>query len=281
MKGTIRSAITDLPQSFFDDVGQMLHHYSIGFYRIGGSGPDEDIILLGSGTLVKIDQIHAILTAHHVVEILPASGKLGVLTTLKMHRKTIDTEGIKYLKIARGTTDSEGPDIGAIVLPPSIAAALAAEKSFYNLTLHRDELLKKPPERDIGVWFAHRFVGEMTIEEAGSEGFERLKNFCKFTGAGGPNEDPVTVKDHDYYLFPVTEARRASSPKDYGGISGGGLWQIPIRKEPDGAVRPLAPLLSGVVFYQQPVQQGTLALKCHGRKSVYSVAYDAITRGQP
>lgn len=276
---TVEAPITQLPQSFFDRVGQLLQNYSIGLYRIEGSGPTEDIVLLGSGTLIHIGEIHAILTAHHVIEVLPRQGLLGILTTHNVHRKGLDVQRLTYLRIARGSKDSEGPDIGAIILSPSVAGTLAAEKSFYDLRAHRDEMLTKPPARNIGVWFAHGFVEERTVEKPGSDGFERLKNFCSFTGAGGPNDDPIAVGDHDYYRFPITEACRAYSPESYGGISGGGLWQIPIRKEPNGVFRPLNPLLSGVVFFQEPEKHGALALKCHGRKSVYSIAYDAIFRG--
>jgi hypothetical protein len=36
------------------------------------------------------------------------------------------------------------------------------------------------------------------------------------------------------------------------------------------------PLLSGVAFYQEAVTEAGSGLKCHGRQSVYCVAYDAI-----
>lgn len=198
-----------------------------------------------------------------------------------MHRKGADTQCLTCLRVARGTLDAEGPDIGAIVLAPSVAGTLAAEKSFYNLSARQNDLLTKPPARNIGVWFVHGFVEEKTVEEPGSAGFERVKSFCSFTGAGGPSDDPLEVGDHDYYGFQVTEGCRADSPKSCGGISGGGLWQIPIRKEPNGLFRLLSPLLSGVVFFQESEQHGTLALKCHERKSVYATAYDAILRGPP
>lgn len=258
----------------------MLGDFSIGLYRIDGRGSNEDMVLLGSGTLVRIDQVHAILTAHHVVEILPTDGTLGVLTTPHPHRKAIDTQGIEYLKISRGTVDADGPDIGAIVLSPSAAATLAAEKSFFNLSLHQEEALRNPPARNIGVWFMHGFVAEMTREEPGSAGFARLKKFGIFTGAGGPNEDATTSGDHDYYNLPVTPTCRETTPRDYGGISGGGLWQVPLQQEPDGDITPIRPLLSGVIFYQDRDPHGVLALKSHGRKSVYSVAYDAIIQGK-
>lgn len=36
------------------------------------------------------------------------------------------------------------------------------------------------------------------------------------------------------------------------------------------------PLLSGVVFYQEPTTELYCGVKCHGRQSVYNVAFEAI-----
>ena len=37
------------------------------------------MVLLGSGTLVSVGSIRAVLTAHHVVSILPSEGRLGLI----------------------------------------------------------------------------------------------------------------------------------------------------------------------------------------------------------
>lgn len=58
-------------------------------------------------------------------------------------------------------------------------------------------------------------------------------------------------------------------------MSGGGLWQVPIYKTEQGVWRHKTPWLSGVVFYQEETQANRGAVKCHGRHSVYKVAYDA------
>jgi hypothetical protein len=60
--------------------------------------------------------------------------------------------------------------------------------------------------------------------------------------------------------------------------AGGGLWQIPLVRGESGKLTQQTPLLSGVAFYQDAVTDAGSGLKCHGRLSVYGVAYDAIAK---
>ncbi len=62
-------------------------------------------------------------------------------------------------------------------------------------------------------------------------------------------------------------------------MSGGGLWQVPLMRDAKGNLCHKPTLLSGVVFYEEFDTEG-LAVKCqcHGRQSVYQVAYDALNR---
>lgn len=129
--------IRELPQQVIESAARDVAEYSIGFARVEGSRSGQDAVLLGSGTLVSIGAIHAVLTAHHVVSILPRTGRLGLILSPTLQQPTIDTQELFYLQIDRGTIESDGPDLGAIVLGPSIAGAIAAKKTFYNLDLRR------------------------------------------------------------------------------------------------------------------------------------------------
>lgn len=268
--------IAALPQSFFDTVSRRLQNFTVGLYRFEGSGTEENISLLGSCTLVKAGRVHAILTAHHVVEVLPERGKLGLVLTSVAHRRAVDTSALTYLKIARGVIDADGPDLGAIVLAPPVAGTIGAEKSFFDLDQLRARMLTNPPDRNCGVWFVHGFVAEKTVDEPGRDGYGRIKCFCNFSGVGGPDEPPLLSGRYDYYRFPIVQACRADAPGFFGGISGGGLWQVPIRRADDGSHLPLRPLYTGLAFYQEPDSDTGCALRCHGRASVYTVAYDAM-----
>jgi hypothetical protein len=64
-------------------------------------------------------------------------------------------------------------------------------------------------------------------------------------------------------------------------MSGGGLWQVPLVRDARGRIEDTTPLLSGVVFYQVPTSDSCCGVKCHGRQSVYRVAYQAISDDGP
>src|SRR5206468_10135187 len=142
---------------------------------------------LGSGTLVKLGAVRAILTADHVLDVLPKRDRLGLILSPTISRYTIETQALVYRRIARGTIASEGPDLGAVVLAPSIASAIAAKKTFYDLEVYRDKMLKTPPRPNDGLWFVHGFIGERTVEERGRDGFSLIKGFYNLSGAGGPD----------------------------------------------------------------------------------------------
>lgn len=273
--------IKDIPTDVFESIWQRLSEYTIGFLRVKDTPRGQDADLLGSGTLIQVGSTRAILTAHHVVDVLPTEGRLGLILSRNLSQHTIDVQGLSYLKIASGKVDSEGPDLAAVIISPTIASSIGAIKSFYNLTNHRDHMLAEPPDIQEGVWINNGFVAEMTIQEEGRNGYSSIKGFFMLSGAGGPENQPVEREEYDYISLPVTYSKEPGVPTSFGGMSGGGLWQVQLITGPRGKIKPNAFLLSGVVFYQEgPINQRS-DLICHGRSSVYQVAYEAIKQAQP
>lgn len=271
----------ELSEALIEAASKDVVNYSIGFLDVK-SPPlnSQDVTLLGSGTLVSIGTTHAILTAHHVLSVLPPSGRLGLILSPTVQQYTIDIHGIVYLQIARGKRESEGPDLGAVVLSPSIAASIGAKKVFYKLDAYRDQILSSPPDIRNGFWFVNGFVDEKTIEERDKDRYALVKGFYNLSGAGGPEQITV-VGDHDYFDFPVSYGGRSVAPKSFGGMSGGGLWQVPLMRNANGEIKYKTPILSGVVFYQEPTTEAYCGVKCHGRLSVYNVAFEAIKQKTP
>jgi hypothetical protein len=206
---TTNISLGELPQVLIDAIVQHLTDYSVGFVRVEDTPTGETASLLGSGTLVSAGSKRAVLTAHHVVSILPKTGCLGLILKASQHRDTVDTQGLTYLKIAQGQTDAEGPDLGAVLLAPTIATAIAAHKTFYDLERYREQMLSAPPHLHDGPWFVNGFIAENTVEERGRYDNERVMRFCNFSGSRGPR-DPVVVGQHDYFAFPV-EPNQGSS----------------------------------------------------------------------
>jgi hypothetical protein len=221
-----------------------------------------------------VEDTSAILTAHHVLDVLPRSGRLGLLLAQTNAPHTIDTQGIAFVKIGRGSTESLGPDLGALILAPNIASAVGARKTFYSLSRHREAMLQSPPDLDAGVWFANGFLAEWSKVTYHPGRARATKWFYNFSAIGGPDPSPDRGR-YDYFEFPVSHEGRREAPISWGGMSGGGLWQVPLKRQ-DGVLVPLPPLLSGTLFYQQPTTVTQCGVRAHGRRSLYDVAYEAV-----
>lgn len=186
---------------------------------------------------------------------------------------TLDTTGLAFLPIARGTCDADGPDLGAVVLAPQLAASIGAKRLFFNLDAKRDRMLSEPPDVRDGVWFAQGFLEERTVVTADPDGGTTTR-FYNFSGIGGP-DGPTERGGYDYYVYPVSHEARSDAPLSWGGMSGGGVWQVPLKRK-DGNLVALRPLLSGVLFYQRATTATECGVVAHGLRSVYGVAYNSI-----
>ena len=259
---------------------QTLWHFTVGFVRVEVSKEAEDAILLGSGILVKIGNVPTILTANHVLDALPRAGRLGLVLSDKLEKTTIDVSEIDYLSIDQGSDPELGPDIGAVLLSSSIASSLEARKTYYSLDLRKEGMLSSPPGDQEGIWIASGFVEEMTVLHEDPPKYDRAKGFCQFNAVGGV-DSYISNGDHDYYTFPLTEPPSQDNPRNFGGCSGGGLWHVLLTKNGGGELSASETLLQGLVYFQQPPCDGSSALRCHGPRSIYGVAYSAFGQGAP
>jgi hypothetical protein len=277
---TERVLAREMSTQLFESIMHAIKTFTVGFTGIDDSSASGIVRadLLGSGSLVEVGTTRAILTAHHVIEILPKSGRIGVLleeTGAESGSYSVDTNGLHFLKIDRGSNEAIGPDLGAVVLAPTIASTLAAKKSFFNLSRRREEVLTRPRTLDDGLWTVQGFLDERTTETTDTEARRYIKTFYNYSGFGGP-EETLKISGYDYFDFPVSFSGRSQAPINWGGMSGGGLWQIPLKRDGTEIVMASLPLLSGVVFYQYPTTETSCGIRTHGRESVYRVAYDAI-----
>lgn len=111
------------------------------------------------------------------------------------------------------------------------------------------------------------------------DGLGRTTRFYNYSGFCRP-QLRAPPGDYDYFEFSVDKEKRSLAPRSWGGMSGGGVWQVSLKRGGDNLVHK-APLLSGVAFYQQPTTETSCGVKCHGIRSVYLAAYDAIQNREP
>lgn len=273
--------LADIPQSILNEATRRNWNFTIGFIKLGTAGKQQTADLLGSGILVTASNEPAILTAHHVLEVLPKEGRLGFVLSDSEERTNIDVQGISYVEIDRGNVEAEGPDIGFVRLSRTVASSLSATKSFYNLDKQREVLLNNPPPDNAGIWDAQGFIEQLTRLDTKTNQKKTVKAFCQF-GAFGGVVDYVERGKYDYCKFPIIDMQANQKPNDFGGISGGGLWQILLDATEGGEIKVKDSLLRGLVYYQEPFDtQGHSALRCHARKSIYEHAHRTIATNAP
>lgn len=255
-----------------------LADYAAGFAILEGKGPITDAVLGGSGTLVTVGSRYAVLTADHVLENLPNSGEVGLILPTrfqaKLHKVVIDMALAHKIRIARGQVESEGPDLGALILPETVASTIKSTKSFYNLT-RRQQASSGLPAIDLGVWLLCGMAHEWTSDSAPEHGYKKVKIFRGICGAGIVANER-TSGQYDYIDFMTKYDEAYEGPQSFEGFSGGGLWQLVIAKESTGELVVREKVLSGVAFYQSALVEEHRSVVCHARQSIYGVAMGAI-----
>lgn len=252
-------------------------NFAVGFVKI--EGQEDDAVPAGSGTLVTADGRHAILTADHVLDALPNSGEFGLVlpiagTEPRLHRFRLDAANVQKVRVAKASYDRNGPDLGLLVLGSPEVSGLVATKAFYNLNNRRNRMLSTPPAIEMGGWFLVGMAAERTSDLAPERGFTRVKAFRGLCGAGVVASERKT-DTHDYLHFEAKYSGLYEGPQSYKGFSGGGLWQIRM-KEDDGKLKLGEVLLSGVAFYESEIVGDIRTIYCHGRRSIYEFAVDAL-----
>ena len=241
-------------------------------------GPDEK--LLGSGTLVSIDNTKAILTADHVLqEIKQPSGNVRLLFPTRFDNsqrsgpKSSTAISMKYLKkrtIGRGSQKDSGPDLGVLVLPDPIASRFVpSTKTFYNLSMRRRKIMRLPRAIDTGLWVLAGAPEELTEKTFNSgSAFAKVKKQGAILGLGCVTREYIQ-DGFDYLEFLADYNAHYEGPRRFGGCSGGGLWHLLLEKAAAGEIIIKEKTLSGVAFYESELKHGKRIVKCHGRKSIY------------
>ena len=263
--------IMDFPDELSDSVCEDLSYFSVALLRIAIDQNYENIQLIGSGTLVIVNGYHSILTAEHVIAELRDSHKLGLLTSYRgnPHRYTFDKNHINIQRIAKGINDSDGPDIALIVLPQENIGRLKAEKSFFNIDKRRDRFSAGFMPTNRGFWFTKGFPGKFEMDLEPNRGFNSIKGYRGLCGISGILKE-YESSGYDYLEMSIEyESHNQDLPTSFGGVSGGGVWQVPLIRDRQGDLEADDYILSGVAFYQTKLDGNHRLIRCHGRKTVY------------
>jgi hypothetical protein len=235
----------------------------------------------GSGTLVRLGSTFGILTAAHVVRQFLKEPSVPIGMVISRHWHSFGFERDERIEIsvlaepASRSDESLGPDLAFFrIFDQRRLETIGAIKSFYPLDLRNFEkpaesLLKSLPLFVAGMPSA--FCSEIKTDHIGG---------AVFMGAAQIVED-VVRGDFDFLTVAV-RADGKQFPETYKGVSGGGLWYLPLCRDPERQDKPFwheNPLLVGVAYYEMD-RSSHLDLVCHGPQSIYAFARYQISKSR-
>jgi hypothetical protein len=261
-----------------------LSDYAIGFILLTPTEREARAELGGSGTLVTIDNMDGILTASHVVRLLDTKEYIGLVLPSRLeprvHNVLLDMKKCRRFDFPPEARWSYRPDMSFIIPPYDTLSTLKAKKVFYSLSKRRSEILEQPPAVNDGIWILSGCSQEWVSDIPPEFGFKKGMLFKGMHGKGiitAAREDKLG--QFDYLSFGALYNELYSGPNSYGGISGGGLWQLLVSQEADG-LKITDRVLSGVAFCQSKKgispEGETHHIACHGRRSLYQALIDRV-----
>jgi hypothetical protein len=236
-----------------DSFTQSVCNYSVGFLRFQRVGRIEIAVPAGTGTFAKLGNVYGIITAGHVLQPMGTKEVVGLVrfpnvqTPLQNFRLELDhTERI----VTWDGKHCDAPDIAFLKIPEADGRNLeAAGAVFYNLGLAREFAASNPEHRMSKCYAVVGVVGEWTEEGPASLGKgKKIDVGGLFGAAKGLRE--FKEGNTDLVEVEIDHAAGPKIPKSYGGVSGGGLWELHV--ELDKQLKPVDvnKRLHGVAFRQ-------------------------------
>jgi hypothetical protein len=235
--------------------------FTVALFAVSRSQKGDQLDLAGTGTLVSVTDNQYILTAAHVwEEVLSKAAKLGItLIEARDHKFLMDTQTILTFGPGKPSDWNEwGPDIIFLRVPPEHAAAIKAYRSFYTLTnvdradLNVDHLAVKV------LMGAPHELGKFTQTHASIE----------FPGFFMQADAPCYRRGVFDYIDLEVDTSCTDVPESFGGVSGGGLWNVLVYSSSSTGKIESVEILEGVAFHQSPVENGRRIIRCHGPESI-------------
>lgn len=268
-----------LPRKELESALKGMLPYCVGLFSLYHCDGNPVTKLIGSGTLIQVDDVYGILTAQHITDLAKRSSlynkaeRIGVSIRNDLHCFSIERQNLTVREIGVPESPSAGPDISVIILPGTDVGTIKATKSFWNIYRYRDKILNEPLKIDEGVWAI------FGCPDIYSRGIMNLKNLLRseaFLGIAGYSgiEEEWKKDTFDYYKLSVLYGSDLSNPpEDFGGVSGGGLWRVVVERRHNNQLIFRDPILYGLAFYQTDVIDNRRSIVCHGRNSIYNRVY--------
>jgi hypothetical protein len=262
--------IIHLPPSYTDDVWARIGPSTVAFIDIS----KHQGALIGSGTFVSFKGIPGILTCAHVLAAVNRFQRFGLLCFAVRddtdQRLVVDRNSTVSIVMDNPAWNTLGPDIGFMKLPLQTANALERLATLVDGDRHRELVMTKFPNDVLPVAHLAGAVEEFSRATTinGNTITSRIEGFvCQ--GEISRESDHAGM-DRIRFVPQITAPRNV--PASYGGMSGGGLWQVFVS---DPEYKIVQVRLSGVAYFEE-AGVSHMEIICHGPQSVYTRLYPQI-----
>ena len=233
----------------------------VGFLRIRSQGEIVSPDSLGSVTLVRFGEIYGVLTAAHVLDVIPEHTPVGLMMFTR-----IDGQGQFKFEVggsdklyAEGWRDSHTlPDLGFLRLhEPEISRLKDLGCVFYNLQKARPVPIDPATQSFRLGCCITGVVGESKTSIINSKGIP-VTHFTMLLGQCGD----MTISDNGGFnltTHAIEFGPGLHAPGSYGGVSGGALWFFTPSVDSEMPQR----ILAGVAFREIPDEKDGLRIICH------------------
>jgi hypothetical protein len=271
--------LKDVPKSLDLEIGNVIVDYSVAVCRLRDDN-QHSFTPLGSGTFVRRNGMHGILTAHHCLHACSPAVSIGAQgrdTLLLMVTRSrcvfLDSSDAKEHPLGIRHSDDSGPDLTFIeIFPGPKLDLLKAIVSFWNLDQKHYDLAKELSAPGIIIVEAGFPEIDCRTEIVESTIHHELKHIVYIGGLG---DGDLTKEGKWDYIRSRCEYRPSEKvPGTFKGVSGGGIWAVrsQVTKDDTWSVKRFC--LIGVVFYETEISDNIRHLIGHFTDTIYQTAWD-------
>lgn len=236
----------------------------------------------GSGTFVTANGIDGILTAHHVAtKLIKPNSVFHLVITSYAHKLPVSSTLFEHVVIGDSNDNPRphlGPDLSFLrILDVRLLSTIKGRKSFLRLDGKNFSFFRRHLKRRMK-WFVagapYEFAEPTESHGVPPEQLTKLSSFVgdaiyrSITDRNGFDDIKVNVPSGEYNF-----------PARYGGVSGGGIWMVPLsigHDEDLKTIRYEAPFLAGVVFFESPMRNKERVITGHGPNSIYAPSVQLV-----
>jgi hypothetical protein len=276
----IKIYFSELPEDLLNRIALEIGFYSVQLFSVTDPyTPEEKAIPFGSGTLITFKSQYYIITAGHVIksDFFSISDYIGVNISKNTNAFKIKASDLYKGYLWNKSQKLTGPDLGLITIPPDKIGLIMATKNFWNIDKMKEKILDRKFQ-NFGFWAVCGAPIEKSTSKYLERGYKEIITQHMGPWISGEVEE-TTHENYDYIEVIFNEDDTPEWPSDFAGLSGGGLWQIPIAKDINsGEYTYDIALFSGTVFAEKYNNSWVEKIRCHGRKSIYTSLDEIVNK---